>query len=235
MSQDPAPDDAESVLPFSELAPLAPARGAVAAERMPWTALLWNLAMSALPVVLIGLLALVSWWMVSNAPRQDEAVPAAEASSAPDFRMQNFSMQQFDAEGRQQAILRGRELLHYPSKREVEIEEVKLDGSDPAGLAYDAEARQAQADDANTRVVLRGDARVRRLDPAAPAEFLSDEVTVYTQTHKVASDALVEMRQGPYQVQARGLRYDHSSGQVALLSAVKGRMANVAPGSAPTP
>ena len=221
------PDDPDLALPFSELAPLAPAR-AREEEALPLGPRLWGLVMAALPVVLVGLLAFVSWWMVSNAPRLDEVAPAAVASSAPDFRMQEFSMRQFGPDGQVRATVEGRQLLHFPGERKSEIDQAVLQGVDLAGVAYEARADTAQVDDANTRVELRGDATVVRKDPQGQAQFRSDAVTVYTQEQRAESDRPVLLQQGGSQVRANGFHYDHRSGVADLRGGVRGSMS---PGS----
>jgi lipopolysaccharide export system protein LptC len=218
------PDDPDLALPFSELAPLAPAR-AREDEALPLGPRLWGLVTAALPVVLVGLLAFVSWWMVSNAPRLDAVAPAAVASSAPDFRMQQFSMRQFTPQGQVRATVEGRQLLHYPGARLSEIEQAVLQGVDPGGIAYEARADLARVDDANTRVDLLGDATVVRQDPQGPARFRGDAVTVFTQEQRVESDRPMELQQGTSLVRANGFRYDHRSGLTELRGGVRGSMA----------
>ena len=217
------PDDPDLALPFSELAPLAPAR-AREDEALPLGPRLWGLVTAALPVVLVGLLAFVSWWMVSNAPRLDAVAPAAVASSAPDFRMQQFSMRQFGADGQVRATVEGRQLMHYPGTRLSEIDQAVLHGVDVAGVAYEARADKAQADDAYTRVELSGGATVVRQDPQGPAQFRSESVTVYTKDQRVESDHPVELEQGSSQIKANGFRYDHRSGLADLRGGVRGSM-----------
>ena len=60
----------------------------------------WDRLSIYLPVLLMGLLALGTWWLVRNAPQVQEPRPASAPRHEPDYVMKGFSIQSFDASGR---------------------------------------------------------------------------------------------------------------------------------------
>ncbi len=62
--------------------------------RLPWYQRLRELVVTYLPLLLMGMLALGTWWLVKNTPSADpppsEGIPREE----PDYTMQHFSVEQ---------------------------------------------------------------------------------------------------------------------------------------------
>ena len=226
--EQPQEQDTEA-LPFNDLAPLAPLRPARVVEPLPWHARLWSLASSAVPVGVLALLAGLTWWLVRQSPQTDDAPRQATVSAEPDFEMQRFALRQFDAQGRLRARLEGDTLRHFPATREVEIQQVRLHWDDPDGIAHEAVASEARADDAAKRVDLKGGATVRRLDPASPAEFRSQHLTVFPGGRQVQSSEPVLLMQGGTELRAQAFRYDHGQAMVELKGGVRGVLRATAP------
>ena len=89
-------DDRDTVLP---IVPLVVRPAAAPTVSRPWGQRLMDALESYLPVFLMGLLALATWWLVKHTP-----VPQPERASAPlrheaDYEMHSFSVQRFAAGG----------------------------------------------------------------------------------------------------------------------------------------
>ena len=94
----------------------------------------WDQLSVYLPVVLMAVLALGTWWLVRNAPKPALIVEARPAGHQPDYFMKSFSVKSFDAKGRSQSEVEGEQARHYPDTDTLEIDtvrvrSVRMDGS----------------------------------------------------------------------------------------------------------
>ena len=64
----------------------------------------WEGATLYLPVILMGLLALGTWWLVRNAPQAAAPALAVAPKHEPDYFMSDFSVKNFD----EKEFLRGK-------------------------------------------------------------------------------------------------------------------------------
>lgn len=227
MTPEPSSDDAEA-LPFGDLAPLAPARPAPADPGQSAIQRVWSLVTHLIPPVLLALAAAGTWWLVRLSPQADDSGQAPGVSTLPDFKMQRFSMQQYDAHGQARARIDGQELLHFPDRLEVEIAQVRMHWDDAQGISHVATANHALSDDATTRVRLTGQVTIVREAADAPARFQSEAVTVLTKEERVESTQPVRLLQGSTELRAQSFRYDHARGVADLAGGVRGTM-QVAP------
>ncbi|ARN23642.1 LPS export ABC transporter periplasmic protein LptC [Piscinibacter gummiphilus] len=189
---------------------------APAPARQPWHWQLLQLATTYLPVMLMALLALCTWWLVKNtAPVVDER-PVAAPRHVPDYQMNNFSVQRYTPAGTLEAQIEGTELRHYPDDDTVEVDQVRLRAIDEEGRASVATARQALTNGAATEVQLLGQAELMReaTDKEAAIYFRSEFLHAFLDTERVFSDKPVTVTQGGTQLRADGMEYTHSDGVI---------------------
>ncbi len=229
-------DDRDTVLPIVPLV-VRPALAPPISRPLPQ--LLLDAAVSYLPVALMALLALVTWWLVKNTP-----VPQPERASAPlrheaDYEMHGFSVQRFGAGGATQSTLEGQVLRHFPDTDTLEIEGVRVHWIDEQGRKTVATARRAVSNADGSDVQLMGEAHVVR-DPAPQpgandagrVEFRSEYLQVLANAQRVRTDRPVSLIQGASRLQAGSLYYDHRAGIFELGGRVRGTLAAAAePGS----
>ena len=86
----------------------------------------WDQLSIYLPVLLMGLLALGTWWLVRNAPMPQLPAIDRPVKHQPDYFMKNFSVKSFDATGRLQSEVQGTEARHYPDTDTLEIDKVRM-------------------------------------------------------------------------------------------------------------
>jgi hypothetical protein len=67
----------------------------------------WESLSLYLPVLLMALLALGSWWLVRNAPSAPKAAQERSVGHDPDYTMVHFMVKDFDVQGRMQSEIRG--------------------------------------------------------------------------------------------------------------------------------
>lgn len=213
--------------PFSELAPLAPLAGPRVHRSGPLGARLWEQLLSYLPVVLMGLLAALTWWLVKNTPQPGDGGGAPPPSTAPDYTMREFAVSSYSAEGTLLSRLEGDVLQHYPHTDTVEVEGVRLRALDESGRVTLGSADRGFSNGAATRVRLVGDARVvREPGPGETAgeriEIRGEVLEVDTEAERVRSDQPVTMYTGRGQLRASSLDYDHTDRVARLGGRVTG-------------
>jgi lipopolysaccharide export system protein LptC len=219
-------DDREPLVP---LLPLVARPAAPDVVRRPWPQRVADALVSYLPVLLMALLALATWWLAKNTPVPPPERPAAPARHEPDYEMRGFSVQRFTAQGPANSIIEGRWLRHFPDTDTLEIEGVRVLWTDEQGRKTIATAQRAVAKADGSEVQLTGEAHVVR--DAAPAaadpgrlEFRSEFLQLYTQTQRVRTHLPVTLTQGGSQMQAGSLYYDHRAGVLELGGRVRGML-----------
>src|SRR6218665_321705 len=93
----------------------------------------WDQLLQYLPVALMGLLALGSWWLERNPPMPQWPILQRQQRPQPDYVMNTFSVKTFDAAGRLQSQVQGRELRHYPDTGMLEIDQAHMRSISPEG------------------------------------------------------------------------------------------------------
>lgn len=115
-----------------------------------------------LPIVLMGLLALATYWLVRSTPLFQDARTTQTRRQVPDYEMTRFSVKTFDLQGRLVNEVYGEKARHYPYREMLEIERVRILSHHEAGYDITATARFALANDEMSEVQLKGDAYVVR-------------------------------------------------------------------------
>lgn len=190
----------------------------------------WDQFSLYLPVLLMGLLALGTWWLVRNAPMPQ--LPAVERgpSNQPDYFMKSFSVKSFDASGRLQSEVQGEVARHFPNTDTLEIEKARMRSVSPEGQLTLATADRALTNADASEVQLFGNAVVTREPvpgkPGAPRqprmEFRSEFLHAYTKTERVRSDKPVVLIRGNDQFTADGMDYDNLDQVMQLRGRVRG-------------
>jgi lipopolysaccharide export system protein LptC len=193
---------------------------------MSWGLRLREAVMAYLPLLLMGMLALATWWLVKNTPLAP--VPSAQAPQHhdPDYTMQDFTLQRFVAAGQLRVQIEGTQLRHYPDNDTVEIDQVRVRVLGEDGSVTRASARLALSDGKGTQVQLHGDARVVRetQDGSEPIEIRGEFLQLFVESQRVWSDQPVEMLQGGNDVHAAGIDYDHRNRVAQLQGPIKARL-----------
>jgi len=190
---------------------LPPARAVPPRPRQPWHWRLGQLLSAYLPLVLMALLALATWWLVQNTPRADAPRADAPARHEPDYTMQGFMLQRFSADGRLRVQVEGQQMHHYPDTDTLEIDRVTIRALSPDGSVTRATARRALTNSDASEVQLLGSARVVREEAsAAPRlEFQSEFLHAFFKTEQVRSHLPVLLRQGASELRVGAIDYDN--------------------------
>jgi len=189
----------------------------------------WDRLSLYLPVVLMGLMALGTWWLVRNAPQPQELRPAAAARHEPDYHMSGLSVRSFGPDGRLQTEVRGAVARHYPDTDTLEIDQVRIHSQGKGDRVIVATADRALSNADGTEVQLLGNAVVVREaavvnGKAQPRlEFRGDFLHAWPQEERVRSHLPVTLLRGSKdRFTADSLEYDHLEQVLQLRGRVRG-------------
>lgn len=181
----------------------------------------WERFTLYLPIILMGLLAMGTWWLVRNAPAP--LPPASDPSQQhePDYFMKGFSVKSFDATGRMQSEVTGDVGRHYPDTDTLEIDNVRMRSVTPQGVLTLATARRALSNGDGSEVQLFGNAVVTR-EAQPRLEFRGEFLHAFTQAERVRSDQPVVLTRGNDRFTADAMEYDHLDQVLQLRGRVRG-------------
>lgn len=217
--------DIESLLqPLDPLDPLPP-RSEPQRPRQPWHWRLGQWVSAYLPLLLMALLALATWWLVQNTPRPEVPREAAAPRHEPDYSMQDFTLQRFGSDGRLRVQVQGTQMRHYPDTDTLEIDSVTIRALSPDGSVTHATAHRALANGDASEVQLLGAAHVVRESANAErqVEFDSEFLHAFLAGERLRSHLPVRMRQGTSDLRVGAIDYDNLARSAQLGGPVRAR------------
>ncbi|MFO1265128.1 MAG: LPS export ABC transporter periplasmic protein LptC [Rhodoferax sp.] len=183
------------------------------------------------PLVLMGALALGTYWLVRSTPPAAAASVAMPPQHEPDYFMRDFSARTFDEAGRLRTEVMGSEARHYPDTLQLEIERVRIRSYDPQGRQTTASADRALTNEDATEVQLIGNALiVREADPSAGAqpsqrlEYRGEFLHAFLHTERVTSHKPVEWIRGKDRFTADRMDFDNVEQTLQLNGRVRGTL-----------
>lgn len=204
----------------------------------PWRLRVVDVVSAYLPLLLMALLALGTWWLVKNTPLFEAGRAAAPLRHEPDYTMTRFIVQRFGPGGALRAQIEGDVMRHYPDTDTFEIDNPRIRVVNEAdGRVTHASARQALANHDASEVQLRGDAHVLR--EATPTEqaidFRGEFLQYFQNSEQVRSHLPVVVTQGSTEVRADGLAYDNLTRKLDLKGRTRATLLPPAAASAARP
>ncbi len=193
--------------------------------RQPWHWHLGQVLSAYLPLLLMALLALGTWWLVQNSPRPDLPRADAPLQHAPDYTMQDFTLQRFGADGRLRVQVQGTQMRHYADTDTLEIDGVTIRALSADGSVMRATARRALANGDASEVQLLGAAQVVReaASDGQRVEFESEFLHAFLNTERVRSHLPVRLRQGSSDLRVGAIDYDNLTRSAKLGAPVRAR------------
>ena len=209
---------------------LGPARGGAPRPRLAWHLRLRDLVSAYLPLLLMLLLALGTWWLVKNtpgpAPARDTALPRGE----PDYTMQQFVLQRFDDAGRLTVRVEGSLLRHFPDTDRVEIDQPSIRATAPDGRVTLAGARRAIANGDASELQLLGGASVGTRDgKGLPIEMRGEFLHLFLVAERVRTHLPVSVAHGRNRLHAAGIDLDLPARRLDFQGPVRATLATAAP------
>lgn len=191
----------------------------------------WDRVTIYLPIMLMGLLALGTYWMVRSTPAFEQESEARAQRSEPDYVMERFTIKAFDTEGRLKTEIQGEQGRHYPRTDILEIDQVRLRSINPRGHVTTATARRALANHDGSEVQLIGNALVVReaiFDRGGVtvprASFRGEFLHAFLAEERIKSHKPVELTRGDDRITADRLDYSHVDQVIEMSGRVRGTL-----------
>jgi lipopolysaccharide export system protein LptC len=201
---------------------LGPAPGGAPHAPTPWHLRLRDALSSYLPLLLMTLLALATWWLVKNSPKPEVPAVQVAASSEPDYTMTQFALERFDASGRLKLRIEGARLRHFPASDRIEIEGAQIRAFAPDGRITLATAQRALANGDGSEIQLLGGAEVTAQDAAGTPLIMRGEfLHVFLVVERVKTHMPVFVQQGGTELRAAGLAYDNAARRLELTGPIR--------------
>ncbi len=191
----------------------------------------WDQVSIYLPIILMGLMALGTYWLARNTPVFSLPEAARPARHEPDYYMRGFSVKTFDASGRLKSEVFGSEARHYPDTDTLEIDKPRIRSYNARGELTLATATRALTNADGSEVQLLGDAVVTRESArgadgrSAPAlEFRGEFLHAFLNTERVKSHKPVTLSRGGDRFTADRLDFDNVTRVMELDGRVRGTL-----------
>lgn len=177
-----------------------------------------------LPLAVMALLAMGSWWLVRSMPDLWSTPAETQVRREPDYHLEHFSTQVFNAQGRRTSQVSGDKARHYPDTDELHIDQVRFVAVNEEGVEVQATAHRGIASGDGERVTLLGQVHVvREAKGANPRlELRGERVVALQSQEKLLSDAPVEITRDGDRFTASSMDFDMKSGQYQLGGRVRG-------------
>jgi lipopolysaccharide export system protein LptC len=190
---------------------------------------IWDRLSIYLPVLLMGILALGTYWLVRSTPAPVAVTLDRPVSEDPDYLMERFSLKTFDPKGRLKSEVYGEKAKHYPRTDFLEIESVRIRSYNERGELTVATAQRAWTNGDASEVQLIGDAQVvREAMPDARGTmqprwyFKSEFLHAFLNEERIKSHKPVELVRGDSRITAEGIEFSNIDQVLELRGRVRG-------------
>ena len=190
----------------------------------------WDRITIYLPVILMGLLALGTYWLARNTPSFAPAAPVRAPTHDADYFLHNFSVKSFDASGRLKSEMHGAEARHFPDTDTTEIEQPRIRAFNENGALIVATAKRAVSNSDGSQVQLIGDAVVTRDQndaqgqPLPHLEIRGEYLHFYVNEERLTSNQPVILERGGDRFEGDKLSYDNLDRVLELTGRVRGSL-----------
>lgn len=189
---------------------------------------LWDRFSLYLPVLMMGLLGLGTYWLVRNAPVTTPPGAAREAVHEADYFMRDFTVKNFDDKGQLKSQISGIEARHFPDSDTLEIDQGRIRNIDPQGRLTLSSANLVLSNGDGSELQLMGDAVVVReasRDAAGQElprlEYRGEFLHAFVNEQRVTSHKPVVLTRGKDRFSGDTFSYDSLSGEAELKGRVK--------------
>jgi lipopolysaccharide export system protein LptC len=191
----------------------------------------WERFLLYLPLMVMGTLALGTYWLVRSTPVPEVAQAERVRGHEPDYFMHGFSIKTYDATGRMRSEVQGDVARHYPDTKWIEIDSIRIRSFDALGRLTTASALRGLTNDSGSEVQLMGKAVVvREADKTAAGkatprmEYRGEFLHAFMDTEMVKSHQPVELTRGKDRFTADAMEFDNVDQVMQLRGRVRGTL-----------
>lgn len=193
----------------------------------------WDRLAVYFPIVLMGLMAMSTYWLVRNSTVMGAVEREAAPRHFPDYFLRDFSVRVFGANGQLKNEIMGSEGRHYPDTDTLEIDRPRIRAFAPDGRMTLSQAERGIINADASEAQLFNKAQVVREALVTPqglilprTELRSDFLHVFADTESVRSHLPVEMTRGNGdRFTADSVVYDNLNRVLELKGRVRGTLA----------
>lgn len=195
----------------------------------------WRVAVERLtlylPVLLMGVLALASYWLLRATPPSPGPATARTEVHHPHHVMRQFSVRTHGAGGALKTEVLGTEARLFPDDGSMEVDNPRVRSFSPDGVLTTLDGEHGWVNKAHDEFVLRRNARVVRQAATLPngqqlsrLEFQGQHLRVYTDTRRVLSDEPVVLQRGADRLSGNRLDYNDDQRVAVLTGRVRAQL-----------
>lgn len=178
------------------------------------------------PVLLMGLLALASYWLLRSTPEAPAPVVKAAPQHIPTDIMRRFAVRTYGPGGALKSEVFGQEARLYPDDGSMEIDHSRIRSINLQGVVTTALAQRAWSNAAHDEFVLKGNAVVVREAAVLPGgerldrlEFQGQHLHVFSAARRLVSEQPVVLIRGGNRITANQMDYtEQGRERVAVLT-----------------
>lgn len=194
----------------------------------------WDRVSIYLPIILMGVLALGTYWLVRSTPVFTPPEAPRPPSHEPDYFMKKFTVKTFDATGKLKSEVSGAQAKHFPDTDTLEIEGARIRSFDTQGQLTTVTANRAVTNADASEVQLMGNALAVReavggQKPVPRMEFKGEFLHAFMKTEQLKSNQPVTLTRGTDRFVADAMEYDNLKQVIELRGRVKGTLVPSAP------
>ena len=189
----------------------------------------WERFLLYLPMMVLGTLALGTYWLVRSTPEPEVAQVERARGHEPDYFMHGFSIKTYDVQGRMRSEVQGSVARHFPDTKWIEIEGIRIRSFDTEGRLTTASALRGLTNDNGSEVQLLGKAVVvREADKSANGkvtprmEYRGEFLHAFLDTDVLKSHLPVELTRGKDRFTADSMDFDNVDQVMQLKGRVRG-------------
>jgi len=193
----------------------------------------WDRLAVYLPLLLMGLMAMTTYWLVRNTPVMGEAELEDVPRHVPDYFMRDFSVKVFGEDGKLKSEMVGTEGRHFPDTDTLEIDQPRIrilgaEGRVTTAVAarglINADGSEAQLFD--KAVVVREASTTAEGIVIPRSELQSDFLHLFANTEQVRSHLPVVLVRGAGDrfTAEQGMDYDNLGRVMQLSGRVRGTL-----------
>ena len=190
--------------------------------------LFWERTAIYIPVVLMGVLALGTYWLVRNTPTSLAPEGQRVIGVEPDYYMRRFGIKTFDDAGQLKSDVSGAEVRHYPNNDTLEIDQALIRSYSIKGRLTTSTGDRALTNGDGSEVQLIGNAHVVReaaVDTDGQEiprlEFRGEFLHVFVNDERVKSHLPVVITRGSDRFAGDTFAYDNLDRVADLKGRVK--------------
>ena len=193
----------------------------------------WDRASIYLPIILMGVLALGTYWLVRSTPVFTPPQVPRPPAHEPDYFMKKFTVKTFDAAGKLKSEVSGAQAKHFPDTDTLEIEGARIRSFDAQGQLTTVTANRALTNSDASEVQLMGNARAVReavggQKPVPRMEFKGEFLHAFMKTEQIRSNQSVTLTRGNDRFVADAMEYDNLKQVIELRGRVRGTLTSSA-------